>query len=230
MPLTLKSRFVGNVYVIRCAGRIVLGPEVKALEDALNTAEHEFSRFVLSLAGIDRLDSIGLGLIVRFAERLRRRGGDIRLAAAPPFLTTLLELTRLSNSLQSFATEDEAILSFLRQPPADAAQQNRGPSVLLVDESADLCVFVRSVLRQYGFDVQSSCLVRDARVLLQVNQVDYILVGPGTLQCPAETVLRSLTALAPKAVPLQLEEDFKIRDAQQATTALLHLFNLQSTA
>ena len=35
MLLALKSRFVGNVYVIECVGRIVLGEEVKALEKAL---------------------------------------------------------------------------------------------------------------------------------------------------------------------------------------------------
>jgi anti-anti-sigma factor len=230
MPLTLQSRFVGNVYVIRCAGRIVLGPEVTELESVLNTAAFEFSRFVLTVADIDRLDSIGIGLLVRFAERLRRRGGDIRLAAPPPFLTKLLELTKLSKALQAFATEEEAILSFLLQRPADATQRSAGPRVLVIDESADLCVFVRTVLRQYGFDVQSSCLVRDARILLQVDDVDYILVGPGIVQGAGQTILRSLTPLAPKAVPLQLEDDFKIRDAHEATQALLQMFNLQSTA
>ena len=36
MLLSLKSRFVGNVYVIECVGRVVLGEEVKALEAALD--------------------------------------------------------------------------------------------------------------------------------------------------------------------------------------------------
>ena len=27
MSLTLNSRFVGNVYIVQCNGRIVLGPE-----------------------------------------------------------------------------------------------------------------------------------------------------------------------------------------------------------
>ncbi len=227
MPLILKSRFVGNVYIIHCTGRIVFGPEATALESALDSAAHEFSRFVLGLADIDRLDSIGLGLVVRFAERLRRRGGDLRLATPPLFLVKLLELTKLSNSMHSFATEDDAILSFLKQHTEETAPKS-GPRVLVVDESADLCVFVRTVLRQYGFDVQSSCLVRDARIFLRVDEVDYILVGPGTPQSPGQTVLQTLTTLAPKAIPLQLEGDFKIRDAQEATNALLHMFHLQT--
>jgi anti-anti-sigma factor len=229
MPLTLKPRFVGNVYIIHCAGRIVLGPETKALEAALDMASHEFSRFVLCLSELERLDSIGLGLLVRFAAHLRKRGGDIRLAAPPDFLVKLLELTMISSSLRCFATEEEAILSFLRQPPAADAPAPRGPRVLVVDESADLCVFVRTVLARHGFDVQSAGLVRDARVFLQAGHVDYVLVGPSTSFLPAESALKTLTPLAPKATALRLADDFKVRDAADATDALLVLFNLQRT-
>ena len=226
MPLTLNSRFAGNIYIIHCTGRIVLGPEFKELETALDTAAaHGFNQFVLSLAELDRLDSIGLGLLVRFAERLRKRGGDVCLAAPPPFLVKLLELTQLSNTLHSFPGEEDALLSFLRQPPPKDAATRHGPRVLFIDESADLCVFVRTVLGQRGFDVRSSCLLRDARMLLQVDGADYILAGPGTLQRPSETVLAALKPLAPKAVALHLDDNFKVQDAQQATDALLQLFN-----
>ena len=230
MPLTLKSRFAGNVYVIRCTGSIVLGAEAKALQAALDLAALEFSRFVLSLAELQRLDSIGLGLLVRYAAHLRKRGGDIRLAVPPPFLVRLLELTMLSATLQTFPTEEEAILSFLRQRLTESAPEKRGLRVLVVDESADLCVFVRSILQHHGFDVRSYSLVRDAETLLRVDPVDYILVGPGTLQRPSASSLKSLAALAPKAVPLRLDDDFKIRDAEEATDALLDLFKLRPTA
>ena len=231
MQLTLNSRFAGNIYIIQCAGRIVLGPEAMALEAALNqAAELTFNRFVLSLAEVDRLDSIGMGLVVRFAERLRRRGGDIRLAAPPPFLAKLLDITPLSNAILSFPTEDDAILSYLRQPAPQDAPASTGPRVLFVDESADLCVFVRTVLGQYGFDVYSACLLRDARLLLQVEGTDYILAGPGTFQRPAHTVLAALTPLAPKAVAISLDDNFKTLDAEQAAAELLQIFKPQVSA
>src|ERR1700678_2517833 len=100
MLLSLKSRFVGNVYVIECAGRVVLGEEVKALEAALVTAEREFTRIVLNLSEVHRLDSIAMGLLVRYAERMEKRGGGVRLAAPPPFVTNLLNMTKLSGLLQ----------------------------------------------------------------------------------------------------------------------------------
>ena len=224
MLLSLKSRFVGDVYIIQCIGRVVLGEEVKALEAAFEAGGREFTKFVLDLGEVNRLDSIAMGLLVRYADRMEKHGGGLRLAAPPPFVTTLLNMTKLSSLLQSYPTEEEAVLSFLKQVSTQEAQEKRGPRVIVIDESADLCVFVRSVLEQHGYDVKSTCSFRDARLLLQADSVDYILVGPGTPQLSSEMVLKSLTALAPKATALRLDADFKIRDAREATDALLQMF------
>jgi anti-sigma B factor antagonist len=215
---------VGNVYIIRCVGRVVLGDEVKALETALETGTHEFTRVVLDLSEVNRLDSIAMGLLVRYAERLGKAGGGLRLAAAPPFVVNLLNMTKLSTILPSYATEEDAIVSFLKQGPTEGTQERRGARVIVVDESADLCTFVRTVLTQHGYDVKSTCSFRDARILLGVDGVEYILVGPGNPQLSSETVLKTLTGLAPNAKALQLAADFKIRDAREATDALLQMF------
>ena len=47
MLLSLNSRLVGDVSVIECVGRVVLGDEVKALEGALEAGERESARIVL---------------------------------------------------------------------------------------------------------------------------------------------------------------------------------------
>jgi anti-sigma B factor antagonist len=224
MLLSLNSRFVGNVYIIECKGRVVLGEEVKALEAAFGVGEREFTRFVVDLSEVSRLDSIAMGLLVRYAERMGKLGGGLRLAAAPPFVVNLLNMTKLSGLLPNYATEEEAIVSFLKQRSTEGTQERRGPRVLVVDDSADLCVFVRTVLARHGFDVKSTCSFRDAKILLGVDDVEYILVGPGTPQLPAETVVNTLTALAPKATAIRLAADFKIRDAREATDALLQMF------
>ncbi len=229
MLLSLSSRFVGNVYIIRCAGRVVLGEEVKALEAALETGTREFNKVVLDLSEVNRLDSIAMGLLVRYAERLGKAGGGLRLAAAAPFVVNLLNMTKLSTILPSYATEEEAIVSFLKQRPAQETQQRQGRRVIVVDESADLCTFVRTVLTQHGYDVKSTCSFRDARILLGVDSVEYILVGPGNPQLSAETMLKTLTGLAPRAKALQLDADFKIRDAHEATDALLRMFPIDES-
>jgi anti-anti-sigma factor len=226
MPLKLTTRFCENIYIIHCTGRIVLGEEVTSLEAALGQSVRECGQVVLNLSEVTRLDSIGLGLLVRYLTNLRKRGGDLRLAAPPAFVVRLLEMTMLSEVMQAHATEQDAIASFQKKPSAQKIQENRGPRALFIDSSADLCVFVRTVLTQHGFDVKSTNLVRDAKTLLQVGDIDVILIGPGTPQLSSEAVAQSLGAVAPKTKALQLSADFKSRNAHEAAEILLEMFGI----
>jgi anti-sigma B factor antagonist len=227
MPLSVKSRFCGNIHILQCQGRMVAGDEVKSLEAALDMAAREVARIILNMSEVDRVDSIGIGLLVRHASLLRKRGGDLRLAAPQPFVVTLLKLTMLASVLQVYPTEDGAILSFLDRPSDQKAQGKAGPRVLVLDQSADLCAFVKTVLMQHGCDVKSVSYFQDARILLQVDHVDYIVVGPDSAQFCYETILGSLRTLAPKATAMQLAADFKSRDALEASETLLQLFAAQ---
>jgi anti-anti-sigma factor len=230
LPLILDSRHCGNVCVIQCKGRIALGDETKALDIALNHATRESTRLVLNIAEVERLDSTGIGLLVRHAARMHKCGGDLRLAAPPPFVVTLLDLAHLSSFLRVSATEEDAILSYVKYSPAPKAPEKHGPRVLLFDPSEDLCAFVRTVLTQHGFDVKSTGNFGDAKILLRMEDVDYILVGPGTPQLSPETALRGLRAIASKAVTLHLAPDFNCRDAHEATETLLQMFGATSAS
>jgi anti-anti-sigma factor len=224
MPLQIEERFCGNVFILQCTGRIVLGEELRSLEATFEKVVPEFHLIVLNAAGVTRLDSSGMGLLVRYAANLRKRGGDIRLAAPQPFITELLEITLLSTLVQSYATEQEAVVSFLSQPTPSAVHHQPRHRVLVVDRSPDLGAFVRIVLRQHDYEVTSVSLVSDAKVLLQVHPVDYILVGPGTPQMPPAAMLAALKSLAPTATALQLTPEFRSFDAQQAAELLLEMF------
>jgi anti-anti-sigma factor len=229
MPLTLSSRHVGNVYVVECKGRIS-GDEAKTLDAVLQASTLQFSRLVLNVSEVDRLDSMGIGLLVRHATNVHKHGGDIRLAAPPLFIVKLLNLTNLSNVLRAYETEEDAILSFLKHQGTRKSPGKDGPRVLFFDQSPDLCAFVRTVLDQHGFDVKSTSNFGDAKILLRVDDVEYVLVGPGTAQLSSETALRSLKPLAPRAAALSLDKDFKSRDAHEATEALLRLVGIEKAA
>ncbi len=228
MLLSLTSRFCGNVYIIDCKGRIVTGDEAKSLQAALDHGAREFSRIVLTLSDVERLDSTGLGLLVLYAARMRKLGGDVRLAAPPKFIVDLIHLTRLSTILPIYETEEEAILSYLMQRSPDAAEEKSGHRVLVLEKSADVCAFVTTVLGKHGFDVKSTSFISDARILLRVHEVDYILVGPGTAQLPSQAIVETLKASAPKAAALQLDDTFRSLDADHATQVLLKMFEAGS--
>jgi anti-anti-sigma factor len=224
MSLSVDSRNCGKVYIVKCVGRIVAGEETTVLETAVNRGLLEFTRVVLNVGEVSRVDSAGMGLLVRFLTHTRARGGDFRLAFPQPFLINLLSLTRLSTIFRVYDSEDEAIVSFLKESallPQDAAVA--GPKVLFVDQSPDLCAFVRSLLHHHGYEVLSTCRVHDAKTLLTADKVDYIVLGPDSSLLPSDSVLASLRPLAPKAATVLLHSEFKHRDAEQAGIELLRM-------
>jgi anti-anti-sigma factor len=222
MPLTVDARHCGTVYVIRCSGRIVAGAEVGLLEAAINRGLREFVRLAFDLGDVSRLDSTGMGLLVRFLSHTRNRGGDLRLSAPQPFLSNLLQLTKLAGIFRVYDSEDEAILSFLKEPrTATAGDTAAGPTVLFVDQSPDLCAFVRILLNSHGYEAQSTCRVHDARTLLKAAKFDYVVLGPDTSHLPSHNVVAGLRALAPASAIVPLQSEFKHADPEQAGFELL---------
>jgi len=231
MSLALESRHCGSVYVVRCAGRIVSGEESAVLTEALQRGLREFTRVVLQVGEVTRVDSAGMGLMVRFLWHARNRNGDLRLAAPQPFLTDLLNITKLSTVFRIYPNEEAAIVSFLKEgaiAPSDST--NTGPRVLFLDPSPDTCAFVRAVLARHGYRVLSTGLMGDAKILLSASTVDVIVLGPecGALAAPA--TLDVLQRLAPSAKTVVLEREFKSRAADEAGITLLERIQLSTTA
>jgi hypothetical protein len=56
----------------------------------MNRGMRESMRIVVQAGEVTRVDSTGMGLLVRFLSHAQNRGGDLRLAATPPFLDNLL--------------------------------------------------------------------------------------------------------------------------------------------
>lgn len=231
MSLSLESRHCGSVYIVRCAGRIVSGEESRTLEEALQRGLREFTRVVLHVEQVNRVDSAGMGLMVRFLWHTRNRNGDLRLSAPQPFLITLLNVTKLSSVFRIYPDEESAIVSFLKEgsiAPAESA--NTGPRVLFLDPSPDTCAFVRALLSRHGYRVLSTGLMGDAKILLSASSVDVIVLGPESGGLAAPATLKVLQQLAPAAKTVVLEREFKSRAADEAGVALLERIQQGSIA
>jgi anti-sigma B factor antagonist len=231
MSLSVESRACGKVYVIKCMGRIVAGDESQALETAFTRAVQNSNRLVLDVAEVTRVDSSGMGLLVRFLSRIKSNGGDLRLAAPQPFFRTLLQLTKLSSVFKTYDTEDEAIVSFLKEPAGTIKEAApAGPLVLFVDQSPDLCAFVRKVLNGHGFEVVSSCRLHDAKLLLNAADISYLVLGPNCSHLPCDQVTAELMPLAKGAKLVQLPNGFQIDDAEKAASELLQKLGAQAAS
>jgi len=227
MPLKLETRFCWDVYIIQCKGLIVEGRALDLLHLALDQAVSEFRRLILEVRGVEHLDGAGLGLLVRYALRLRKRGGDLRLAGLSPAVLARWKQEMLSRVLDVYPTEEDAMASFVRGCSPRETAPMAGPRVLVLDESADMCTFLTAVLTQLGFAVESATCFWDARILLDVDAADYILLGPDAPKLPVKNVASALKVLAPEACVLQLDRDFKFQDALESTEVLLDMFGEQ---
>ena len=228
MPLHLSTKFTDNIYLVRCDGAITLGPEATALEAQLDRCAHATAKIILNLSDVHRLDSMGLGLIVRHMAALRKRSGDLRLSAPSPFVASLLEHTMLSAVLKSFPTDADALSSFDRSTSTQKTEPSHGHRILLIDSSPDLCAFVRSILSQHGFDVHSISTLRDAKTLLHSQSVDFLLIGPSNPHITSDILHQTLGPAAPKTTPRRLSPDFKTTNAHEASATLLNLFGINA--
>jgi anti-anti-sigma factor len=224
MPLNLSTKFTDNIYILHCDGAITLGPEATALESHLDRCSHATAKIILNLAKVHRLDSMGLGLIVRHMAALRKRGGDLRLSAPSPFVASLLEHTMLTTVLRCYPNDNDALCSFQKSTSPQKTQPTHGRRVLLIDSSPDLCAFVRTILSQHGFDIRSIAMLRDAKTLLHSESVDFLLIGPSNPHLTADIIHQTLGSHAPKTAPRRLSPDFKTTNAHEAAATLLNLF------
>ena len=152
------------------------------------------------------------------------------MSAAPPFVTNVMQATRLDTVFRMYGSEEEAIVSFLKDTVSRGEEAPTGPRVLFVDPSADVCAFVRVLLNNHGYAVLSSCRVGDAKLLLLSGTFNYLVLGTDYSQGEAAASAEKLTALAKSAAVLQLSSTFNYEDPERAGAELLRLLRAAKAA
>ena len=113
MSFQILERDSQDVTVLDLSGRLVAGESSAGLREklaALATAGK--TRVVLNMAGVDYIDSSGLGTLVMCHTTLNRLGGGLRLAHLTTRSLELLVLTKLTTVFELFDDESNAVNSF----------------------------------------------------------------------------------------------------------------------
>jgi anti-sigma B factor antagonist len=108
----LATRQVGEISVIDVTSRAA-GGDAPSIRDAVARL-HDVgrTRIVLNLAGLEYVDSAGLGDLVTCNIRAAQSGRPLKVACMTPRIEQLLRTTRLAATFDRYATEDEAIASY----------------------------------------------------------------------------------------------------------------------
>ncbi len=112
MRLQLGVARTGDLAVVRCRGMIVFGPEVDALLLTVPSMLKQTKNVVLLLDGIERIDSEGVGALVKLYISARNRSGKLKLAELSPKCREVLHVTRIEKVFEIYETEEQAVASF----------------------------------------------------------------------------------------------------------------------
>ncbi len=219
LPLSLDTREVGRVTIVRCTGRIVAGAESESLRAHVDWLLRDRRSIVLHMGEVGFIDSSGLGTMVRSLTSIRRAHGDLKLCNVTEPVRKVLEMSRLTQVFDAHESEEKAVAAFYRPGAAAEMPIPTGRGILCVDCNRDVLAYLRELLRRAGYDVQSTSHPGDALILMRVTKFDLLLAGPDLATSPAT---QQAFQVACKRLPvIELGSEFSTRDAGEAGAALL---------
>jgi anti-sigma B factor antagonist len=94
-------------------GRLNVGSNLLFLEgDLKKIVEGGAKSVVLNLAGVNYVDSAGLGVLIGIAGMLRQAGGEAKIAALQPRVAEIFNIARLPKVVPVYADNDAALAAF----------------------------------------------------------------------------------------------------------------------
>lgn len=113
MSLTIDKREVSHVTILDIHGRLVLGPEIGDLRDAVRGLVAEGKKkIILNLQDVDYLDSSGVGELVGSFTTVRNAGGELKLLNLTQKVHDVLHVTKLYTVFDIKDDEFQAVKSF----------------------------------------------------------------------------------------------------------------------
>ena len=115
MDLEITTREFDRVVVVDVVGKLTTTEGRTPLRDLIHVlSETGHKRFLLNLAGVDYVDSTGMGELVRCFSIVRQKGGEMKLLQVNKRVADLLQITRLNTIFEIYTEERVALGAFQR--------------------------------------------------------------------------------------------------------------------
>lgn len=217
MNLSLNTREVGYVMVVRCTGRIVAGQEAELLSSHIACLLRDRRAIILNLQEVGFIDSSGLGAIVRGMNSLRQAHGDLKLCNLTEHVRKVLDISHLAKLFDVHDSEEKAVAAFYRADTRIERPTRKGASILCVDSAGNVLSYLRELLLGCDYDVQTSSHLGDALMLLRVARFDLLILGPGV----PPTARQSIRGASASLPVVDLGSEFSTLEAGEATARVL---------
>jgi|SRR5579862_5883586 len=113
MGFQVTTRELDQIVVVDVVGRLTLSDGRTQLRDLVHVFTGQGrKKFLINLAGVDFVDSDGLGELTRCYSIVRQSGGEMKLVHVRKKVQALLELTRIVNLFEIHEEEQVALRAF----------------------------------------------------------------------------------------------------------------------
>ncbi len=115
LQLTLEAGHFGSAVVLHCQGRTIFRGEAQALSTIVAEVLPAARRMVVDLAGIDSVDSGGLGELVLTQMWAEAAGYTLKFASPRKSVRHLFEITNLVSVFDVHASVPEAMAAMVQE-------------------------------------------------------------------------------------------------------------------
>ena len=111
--MRLSAREENGVVILEPKGKIMGGPDASLLHEKLHEyIEQDKKRIVVDLAGVEWMNSTGLGIIISGYTTLKHHDGELKLANVTDKIQSLLTITKLVTVFETHDSVEAAVNSF----------------------------------------------------------------------------------------------------------------------
>jgi anti-sigma B factor antagonist len=111
--MKVDSRLVEDIHILDCSGRITLDEGTMMIRNTVgDILSGGGKRIVLNLAGVNYIDSSGVGELVNTYNTLVNNGGQLRLLSLTKKVREVLAIMKLLTVFQVYDSEQATIASF----------------------------------------------------------------------------------------------------------------------
>lgn len=115
LKLSLEGGNSGSAVVLHCQGRTIFRSEARALSTIVSDVLPSAGRMVVDLAGIDSVDSGGLGELVLTHMWAEAAGYSLKFASPKKSVRHLFEVTNLVSVFDVYASVPEAMAAMVEE-------------------------------------------------------------------------------------------------------------------
>src|SRR5579863_10317417 len=112
--LTIQKKALDSgVVLLEVSGTLTMGRDCQQVEwqiDDLVSAKQV--KVVLDASSLKQIDSTGIGIVVMCSGKLKKAGGELRLAGASGMVENVLKMTNIDSIVKSYPTVAAAVKSF----------------------------------------------------------------------------------------------------------------------